>query len=180
MIRAGSTLIFGSSDRYFLSRYQIAASMPLQMTLYFSIPYALVYAGLSQYLYVWKSNIWEVPLVVAVVSPMIFTVWALLEPIRLILGYVGNLKERVAWLGGFWVLTIFPQLVVHLYFLFGPSGIGWINMPIETAMSTIYVLISLLQLALGYSTIKRLVAKAMADFHLQPIDDAADDAALTL
>ena len=91
---------------------------------------------------------------------------------------MGNLKERSR--GSEVLGTIFPQLIVHLYFLFGPSGIGWINMPIETAMSTIYVLISLLQLALGYSTIKRLVAKAMADFHLQPIDDAADDAALTL
>ena len=144
--------------------------MPLQMTLYFSIPYALVYAALSQYLYAWKSNVWEVPLVVAVISPMIFTVWALLEPIRLILGYVGNLRERVAWLGGFWVLTIFPQLVVHIYFLVGQASIGWITMPIETVMSAIYVVLSLVQLGIGYSTIKRLIAKAMADFHLQPIE----------
>ena len=154
--------------------------MPLQMTLYFSIPYGLMYAGLSQYLYAWKANIWEVPLVVAVVSPMIFTVWALLEPIRLLLGYIGNLRERVAWLGGFWVLTIFPQLAVHLYFLVGVAGMGYFNFPIETAMSAIYILLLLLQLGLGYTTIKRLISKAMADFHLQPIDEQMDDAALTL
>jgi hypothetical protein len=180
LFRASRALLFGSSDQYFLSRYQVASSMPLQMTLYFSIPYALVYAALSQYLYAWKSNVWEVPLVVAVISPMIFTVWALLEPIRLILGYVGNLRERVAWLGGFWVLTIFPQLVVHIYFLVGQASIGWITMPIETVMSAIYVVLSLVQLGIGYSTIRRLIAKAMADFHLQPVDEAADDPALTL
>ena len=153
--------------------------MRLQMMLYFSVPWAVVYAAFSQYLYVWKSRIYTVPIIVAVTNPMIFTVWALLEPIRLFLGYVGNLRERVAWLGGFWVLSIFPQLFVHIYFLVGQSAIGWIIMPIETVMSIINILVVLTQLAFGYTTIRRLIAKAMADFHLQPVD-AADDPALTL
>jgi hypothetical protein len=160
-LRAATALIFGSPDRYFLSRYQVAASTPLQMTLYFSVPYGLVYAAMSQYLYAWKANIWDVPLVVAVVSPMIFTVYALIEPIRLLLGYVGNLRERVAWLGGFWVLTLFPQLVIHIYFLFGQQAIdrSWFTLPIETALSAIYVILNVTQLVIGYSTIKRLIAK---------------------
>ena len=149
------------------------------MALYFNVPYAAVFLGINQLLFYWKSVVWDLPLVVAVVSPMIFTVWALLEPIRLVLGYVGNLRERVAWLGGFWVLTVFPQLVVHIYFLVGQSAIGWINLPIETAMSIINILVVLTQLAFGYTTIRRLIAKAMADFHLQPVD-VADDPALTL
>jgi len=156
--------------------HQVAASMPLQMTLYFSVPYALVWAALNQFLFYWKSQVWDLPLVVAVVSPMIFWVWALLEPIRLLLGYVGNLRERVAWLGGFWVLTIFPQLVAHLYFLVGQEQIGWFTMPIEVAMSAIHVLLCLTQLVLGYKTIKRLVRKAMADFHLQPVETVDETA----
>ena len=107
------SLIFGSRDHYFLSRYQVAASTPLQMTLYFNIPYALVWAAMNQLLFAWKSAVWDLPLVVAVVSPMVFWVWAFVEPIRLLLGYVGNLRERVAWLGGFWVLTIFPQSMMR-------------------------------------------------------------------
>ena len=107
------SLIFGYRDHYFLSRYQVAASTPLQMTLYFNIPYALVWAALNQLLFAWKSAVWDLPLVVAVVSPMVFWVWAFVEPIRLVLGYVGNLRERVAWLGGFWVLTIFPQSILR-------------------------------------------------------------------
>ena len=183
-LQAGSraiwSLLFGNNDRYFLSRYQVAASTPLQMTLYFSVPYGMVYAGLSIYLYLWKASIWEVPLVVAVVSPMIFTVWALLEPIRLLLGYIGNLRERVAWLGGFWVLTLFPQIAVHIYFLVGQNFFrDWYIMPIEYVLSGIYLGVACLQLLIGYSTIKRLVAKAMADFHLQPVDDL-DDAQMTI
>ena len=87
------------------------------MTLYFSVPYAFVWACSNQLLFYWKSRTFDAPLVVAVISPMIFWVWLLLEPIRLLLGYVGNLRERVAWLGGFWVLTIFPQIIAHVYFL---------------------------------------------------------------
>merc|ERR1711871_1361594 len=101
------------------------------MTLYFNVPYALVWGGLNLWIYFWKAHTWEVPLVVAVVSPMVFWVWVLLEPIRLALGYVGNLRERVAWLGGFWVLSLFPQLVVHVYFLVGQGAIGWFSLPIE-------------------------------------------------
>jgi len=174
-IAASMRSFFGGDEQYFLSRYQVAASTPLQMTVYFSAPYALVWAISNQLLFYWKSREFDVPLVVAVVSPMIFWVWFLLEPVRLLLGYVGNLRERVAWLGGFWVLTIFPQLVAHLYFLFGQPVI-WFNLPVETASSAIYVLLNLSQLVIGYSTIKRLIAKAMADFHLQPIDP--DEAAV--
>merc|ERR1712216_854553 len=116
-----------SKDQYFLSRYQVAASTPLQMTVYFSGPYALVWAISNQLLFYWKSRTFDVPLVVAVVSPMVFWVWLLREPIRLLLGYVGNLRERVAWLGGFWVLTIFPQLIAHMYFLFAQPYV-WFNL----------------------------------------------------
>lgn len=37
--------------------HQVAASMPLQMTLYFSVPYALVWAALNQFLFYWKSQV---------------------------------------------------------------------------------------------------------------------------
>ena len=155
--------------------YQIAASTPLQMMLYFCVPFSFVWAVSNQLLFYWKARTFEVPLVVAVISPMMFWVWVLLEPIRLLLGYVGNLRERVAWLGGFWVLTIFPQIGVHVYFLFGQQ-IVWFNLPIETALSVIYIVICAAQLLVGYSSIRRLVSKAMADFHLRPVVDGVDGA----
>lgn len=154
----------------FLSRYQVAASTPLQMGLYFGVPYSLLFASVNQLLFYWKASVWDLPLVVAVVSPMVFWVWALLEPIRLLLGYVGNLRERGAWLGGFWVLTIFPQTLVHLYFIFGQNFLGWFTMSIEVAMSVLYLFVLFFQLLVGYGAIKRLIVKAMADFHLQPVE----------
>ena len=155
-------MIYGSQDQYFLSRFQVAASTPLQMALYFNIAYAIVFAGINQALFFWKSTVWDLPLVVAVVSPMSFWVWALLEPIRLLLGYIGNLRERVAWLGGFWVLTVFPQTILHVYFIVGQASIGWFTLPIEIALSSIYLILLLFELVLGYGTFKRLIAKVCA------------------
>ena len=55
--------------------YQIAASTPLQMMLYFSVPYGLLFAVANQMLFYWKARTFDVPLVVAVVSPMMFWIW---------------------------------------------------------------------------------------------------------
>ena len=49
---------------------------------------------------------------------------------------------------------------------------------IEVATSAIYLLLILTQLLLSYGTIKRLIAKAMADFHLQPVE--SDEASMHL
>ena len=69
-----------------LTGYQIAASTPLQMMLYFSVPYGVLWAIANQMLFYWKASTFDVPLVVAVVSPMMFWIWFLLEPIRILLG----------------------------------------------------------------------------------------------
>ena len=69
-------------------------------------------------------------------------------------------------------------VVVHIYFIVGQSSIGWFNLPIEVATSAIYLLLILNQLLLSYGTIKRLITKAMADFHLQPVE--SDEASMHL
>ena len=160
----------GQSDAYFLSRYAVASSTPLQMLLYFNVLFSLVWAVMNQVLFQWKAGPWDPPLLAAVVSPMLFWVWFILEPIRLVLGFVGNLGERVAWLAGFWVLTLFPQLVVHIYFVAGQNAIGWFTMPIEYAMSGMMMALYVVQLITGYGANKRLVAKAKADFNLARIN----------
>lgn len=116
-----------------MSRYQIAANTPLQMLLYFNVLLSFVWGAMHVLYFQWKSANFEPPLLAAVITPMIFWGWALLEPIRLLLGWVGNIGERVAWLSGFWVLTCFPQLVVHIFFLFGQDAVGWFSEPLECA-----------------------------------------------
>ena len=52
----------------------------------------------------------------------------MIEPIRLALGYLGNLNESVGWLGPFMMITVAPQMIVHVYFFFGQTIVGWITL----------------------------------------------------
>ena len=83
---------------------------------------------------------------------------------------LGNLAERVPWLFGFWMLTLFPQPVLQFYFMFVQGIAQWYVLPIEVAMCLGFEVIYVAQLVVAYKANRRLVAKAAADFHLQPVD----------
>ena len=136
------------------------------MMLYFNVLAAVVWAYVHIATWQWKVVVWPPPILPAMTTPLLFYVWLLLEPIRLLLGYVGNLSERVAWLMPFWVLTIFPQLLVHIYFVFIQDLIAWVVLPIEQVMSVAFIVLYLFELGVGYGTARRLVSKATADYQL--------------
>jgi hypothetical protein len=54
---------------------------------------------------------------IAGVTPGIFGVWALVEPVRLYIGYAGNLDENVPSLIAFEFLSLFPQSVLCVFLL---------------------------------------------------------------
>lgn len=144
------------------------------MLLYFNAMYSAVFAVFNLAIFVWKSSIWGPPLIVSLLSPMFFCVWAFIEVIRLALGYYGNLSERVPWLVGFWILTLFPQPIAPLYFVLIQDLAGWFVMPLEVILSLLLALLYLSQLFVAYSANRRLVAKAAADFHLYTVDSAEE------
>ena len=123
--------VCGEGDRYFLSRYQVASGLRLQMLLYFNVYVAVMYAVLHPLIFQWKATTWPPRIIVAVCQPMFYYVWLVMEPIRLIVGHVGNLGERVAWLAPFWILTLFPQALTQVYFLLSTFITGWVTLPIE-------------------------------------------------
>ena len=166
---AAARRLCGDGDPYFLSRHQVASSTRLQMIMTFNVYVSCAYALLHPLIFQWKANTWEPSIIIAVCSPMFFYVWLVMEPIRLMVGYVGNLGERVAWLAPFWILTLFPQIITQFYFLFGQSLIGWVTLPIEYVLHCTLMVLYLTELFMGYSSGKRLVIKAAADYHLQPV-----------
>ena len=48
----------------------------------------------------------------------IFSLWCCIEIVRIGLGYIGNLLEKVPMISAFLLLTIFPQLVAILFLTF--------------------------------------------------------------
>jgi hypothetical protein len=58
--------VCGEGDRYFLSRYQVASGLRLQMLLYFNVYVAVMYAILHPLIFQWKATTWPPRIIVAV------------------------------------------------------------------------------------------------------------------
>ncbi len=161
-------------EAYFIARNQVASSMVLQMLIYFNIYFSVAFAVVHLTLYSWKSSIWEPPIQSMIVSPLFFFGWLMVEPIRLLLGYAGNLGERVSWLAAFWVLTIAPQMVCHVYFIAGQEFLGWLTLEIELVLHIFFLFLYFIELVVAWHATKRFISKATADFQLHLPEDAAD------
>ncbi|NXS63694.1 TMM17 protein, partial [Brachypteracias leptosomus] len=145
---------------------EILSSLPLQMSLYFNVYYFpfwwLSTVVMLHLKYLALSDYFKFILVTA----MIIT--SLVEVIRLYLGYVGNLQEKVPELAGFWLLTLLLQLPIILFLLF--NG-GLENQPLERAVHTIFALFLTLQVIAAFVTLKRMANKLATHFHLEEHPD---------
>mmetsp|Transcript_27896 Transcript_27896/g.65099 ORF Transcript_27896/g.65099 Transcript_27896/m.65099 type:complete len:166 (-) Transcript_27896:70-567(-) len=96
------TLLFGWCNceaRQFKSRHEVAANTTLQMMVYFNAYLSCVWAIGWLLIFSWKLGVFGAPIYVVLITPVLYFGWLVLEPIRLALGYLGNLHERVSWLG---------------------------------------------------------------------------------
>ncbi|XP_052538413.1 transmembrane protein 17 [Tympanuchus pallidicinctus] len=144
---------------------EILSSLPLQMSLYFNV-YFFPFWWLStvvmlQLKYPVLSDYYKFILV----TIMILT--SLIEVIRLYLGYMGNLQEKVPELAGFWLLTLLLQLPVILFLLFNE---GLNIQPLERSVNIIFALFLIFQVIAAFVTLKRMVNKLAAHFHLNEFD----------
>ncbi|XP_047602473.1 transmembrane protein 17 isoform X2 [Lutra lutra] len=91
----------------------------------------------------------------------------LIEAIRLYLGYMGNLQEKVPELAGFWLLSLLLQLPLILFLLFNE---GLTNLPLEKAIHIIFTLFLTFQVVSAFLTLRKMVNQLATRFHLQDFD----------
>nr|XP_004660153.2 transmembrane protein 17 isoform X1 [Jaculus jaculus] len=91
----------------------------------------------------------------------------LIEGIRLYLGYVGNLQEKVPELAGFWLLSLLLQLPLILFLLLNE---GLTNLPLEKAIHIIFTVFLAFQAVSAFLTLKKMVNQLAAHFRLQDFD----------
>jgi hypothetical protein len=112
------------------------ANVPLQIMLFsnscLSILYAVVIGAVAVEKSIGYSH--DVPIVA-------LFLWVVIEPIRLSLGFSGNLTEKVPNLATYLLMTVFPQLplVVYLGYLQG------VTFPIDNILGS-FMLICLVSL----------------------------------
>nr|XP_033776521.1 transmembrane protein 17 isoform X2 [Geotrypetes seraphini] len=87
---------------------EVVSNLPLQMSLYFNVFYFpfwwVCYVTILQLKYSVLPDYYKFILVT------ILILVSLIEVIRLYLGYMGNLQEKVPELAGFWLLSVLLQL----------------------------------------------------------------------
>ncbi|NXN90863.1 TMM17 protein, partial [Rhinopomastus cyanomelas] len=140
---------------------EIVSSLPLQMSLYFNV-YFFPFWWLSTVVmlhlkYPVLSDYYKFILVTVVILA------SLIEVIRLYLGYMGNLQEKVPELAGFWLLSLLLQLPGILFLLLND---GLKIQPLERAVHTILALFLSFQVITAFFTLKRMVNKLETHFSL--------------
>ncbi|NXC32266.1 TMM17 protein, partial [Campylorhamphus procurvoides] len=141
---------------------EIISSLPLQMSLYFNVyffPFWWLSTVVILYLkYPVLSDYYKFILVTIMILA------SLIEAIRLYLGYMGNLQEKVPELAGFWLLSLLLQLPIILFLLFNE---GAKIQPLERAVHIVFAFFLAFQVITAFVTLRRMVNKLATHFRLQ-------------
>ncbi|KAM9063229.1 transmembrane protein 17 [Sarcophilus harrisii] len=144
---------------------EIVSSLALQISLYFNIYF---------FPFWWVCNIimlhLKYPILPDYYKFILVTVViliTLIEAIRLYLGYMGNLQEKVPELAGFWLLTLLLQSPLIFFLLFNE---GLTIQPLERAVNIIFTFFLTFQIVVAFLALKKMANQLAARFHLQDFD----------
>jgi len=93
---------------------------------------------------------------------LLFVVWCFVEPVRLYLGYFGNLQELVPNFTAAVLSTIFVQFPLSIYFI----GFQPYMRPVEHITSMIFIIFLLLETVFGLIQLKHMVKVSSAKYAL--------------
>ncbi|XP_042209811.1 transmembrane protein 17-like [Homarus americanus] len=140
---------------------EVVSSLPLQMVIYFSALFFPCWFITSLVMMILKfqhmSNVYQFVLVA------IYVAVPLIEVIRLYIGHVGNLEEKVPELAGSWLLSLLLQLPLLLFLVLVP---GTWPLPMDYAINCIFLFFVILHLIFGYRAIKITAAHQARLYHM--------------
>ncbi|XGW18796.1 hypothetical protein V3C99_002970 [Haemonchus contortus] len=96
-----------------------------------------------------------------VILVAVLLVYVLVEVIRLFLGIVGNLGEKIPALSGFWTLSMVLQLPIVLFLLLNPAAIP---VPFEIIMLSIHFVFLIVEIVTSFLTMKVMSAQQIKLF----------------
>lgn len=140
---------------------EIVTDLPLQTTLYFNVCYFPAWLVISIVITVVKYDslnyLYKFILVTVLIAITI------IEVVRLYLGYLGNLTEKVPELAGFWLLTVLLQLPLQGFLLFNED---LIILPLERAANILMVSLVIVELLAGFRALRKITRHQARKFHL--------------
>ncbi|XP_062429460.1 transmembrane protein 17 [Rhea pennata] len=144
---------------------EIISSLPLQMSLYFNVYFFPLWwlstIVMLQFKYPILSDYYKFIVVTVIILA------SLIEVIRLYLGYMGNLQEKVPELAGFWLLSLLLQLPIILFLLFNE---GLKIQPLERAVNIIFAFFLTFQVIAAFLALRKMVNQLATHFRLNEFD----------
>ncbi|XP_075710906.1 transmembrane protein 17B-like [Rhinoderma darwinii] len=139
--------------------HEVVSSLPLQMTLYFNMLFFPIWLICEVIMLELKYHLlpgyYQFLLITAV------TILTLIESLRLYLGYIGNLHEKVPELAGFLLLTFLIQIPLILFLL---TDEHIVILPLEFAVHTIYIIFLKIELLVSFFVLKIMTRQLATHF----------------
>ncbi|CAF2329598.1 unnamed protein product [Rotaria sp. Silwood2] len=148
-----------------------SSSLPLQMLLYFNVCFFPCWLFSLTFvlpvLELTSSNDAKILMIFA------FVFKAIIEFVRLYLGYTGNLAERMPELTAFCLLTIIFQIPLSIFLLIYPLLATSIKleMALIFAVEIIYIAFVVLEGAFGIYAVRIMVAAQSSRFHYRQFEE---------
>ncbi|XP_048381360.2 transmembrane protein 17B-like [Stegostoma tigrinum] len=98
-----------------------------------------------------------------IVLTVLLVLISLVEVIRLYLGYIGNLREKVPELAGFWLLSLLLQIPMALFDCCNPR---LLVLPLEYCVNVVFIAMLLTETVLTFSNLRRMVHQLEIRFHI--------------
>ncbi|ORY31175.1 hypothetical protein BCR33DRAFT_666065 [Rhizoclosmatium globosum] len=96
-----------------------------------------------------------------------YSFFLVIEPLRLWLGFAGNLKERVPDLAGCFLFTLFPQMFTCFYYMGWQPFLGnGYTLPFEVALNSAYCILLIPELYFCYMSAQAIIKSQAASFFL--------------
>ncbi|XP_051549141.1 transmembrane protein 17A [Myxocyprinus asiaticus] len=89
---------------------------------------------------------------------------SIFEVLRVYLGYMGNLKEKVPELAGFWLISFLFQLPILLFFI---TDQDIIILPLEWAVHSLYLAFLLAEVLASFLALRVMTRKLALQFHMR-------------
>ncbi|XP_077943558.1 transmembrane protein 17A [Gasterosteus aculeatus] len=141
---------------------ELVSHLPLQMLLYFNIFYFPCWWFSAVFMLEVKFHYLPGYYQALLITGMILL--TIIEVVRLYLGYVGNLREKVPELAAFCLLSFMFQLPVLLFFL---TDEGILILPLERAVHSLYLAFLLAQILASFLALRTMTRKLTLLFHLR-------------
>lgn len=125
------------------------SSLPLQMALYFSVIFFPVWLSSMAVMLHLKYGCLTILYRFLVTTVLLAAIGN--ECLRLYLGYIGNLSDKVPELAGFWLLSLVPQLPLQLFLLLNQNIL---LQPLEQIVQSLSVMLLITQLLTGFFALR--------------------------